>query len=146
MTGSERDPAKRLKTRLALQALGRCSNKRKIEAFLSATEVGDPDLVEFWGCDSSQPALEDDAGDDRTAEQTTKRARQHDSGADLGGGVWDYLFPEEPRQREHSEDHSSLAAVGLTDGSPLWGGIDVQLDWVVDARRTRQLDAGRRMR
>ena len=51
-----------------------------------------------------------------------------------GGSVWDFLFPEEPRRSNRSEHHSSLAAVGLTDGSPHTGGIDVQLGWVEDAR------------
>ena len=46
----------------------------------------------------------------------------------------DLFFPEEPRESDYDGDHSSLAAVGLTDGSPHAGGIDVQLDWVEDAR------------
>ena len=102
-----------------MQALGRCSSKRKIEAFLSATEAVGPDLIECWGIDSSHLALEDDTGDGRTAEQATNRARQEDCVVDLGGGVWDYLFPKETRESNHCEDHSSLAAVGLTDGSLL---------------------------
>ena len=46
----------------------------------------------------------------------------------------DFLVPEEPRRSNRSEHHSSLAAVGLTEGSPHTGGIDVQLGWVEDAR------------
>ena len=127
-SGNERDPAKRLQARLARQALGRCCNKRKIEAFLSAAETRDPDLVEFWGVASSHPDQEDPDGDDEAAVQAAEKARQQICGADLGGGVWDLFFPEESRESNHDGDHSSLAAVGLTDGSPLRGDIDIQLD------------------
>ena len=46
----------------------------------------DPDLIECWGIDSSNLALDDDTGDGRTADQATKRARQQDCVVDLGGG------------------------------------------------------------
>ena len=48
--------------------------------------------------------------------------------------MWDFLIPEEPRRSNSSGHHASLAAVGLTDGSPHTGGIDVQLGWVEDPR------------
>ena len=91
-TGSERDPAKRLKTRLALRGLGRCTNNRKIEGYLSATEAAEPDHIEFWGIEPSHATLDDDAADVRTAEPTAKRARQQDLAADLGGDVCGITF------------------------------------------------------
>ena len=51
----------------------------------------------------------------------SKRARQQHRRADLGGGVWDFYFPEEPIESYYDGDHSSLAAVGLTDGPPIRG-------------------------
>ena len=75
-----------------------CSNKRKIEVFLNATEVADPDLIEFWAIDSSSPIRQDTTDGGSTTEQDAKRAWKHGCVGDPGGGVWDFVFPEEPRR------------------------------------------------
>ena len=46
--GDHLPPIKRLRTKLASRALQASSNKRRLEDFLSVSELADPDLIDFW--------------------------------------------------------------------------------------------------
>ena len=125
---AERNPMKRLKARRADQELAKCRNKRKIEELITIVERGDPELVEFWRIESDDEDESKAAPRSEKEEHCTKRRRARgeivaagkppdtstQTGVDHGGGVWGYLFPEEP---SHHQTQSVLVRrVGHDDG------------------------------